>query len=127
MFVSTSELQSAGHPFYQALDKILQDAEFDRFADQQCRKFDAERGRPSIAPGVYFRMLMVGYFEGIDSEHGIAWRCADSLALREFLTYGLEKTRPDHSSVPRTRRRLDIETHEAVFGRVLEILREAKL
>lgn len=85
------------------------------------------RGRPSIAPGVYFRMLMVGYFEGIDSERGIAWRCSDSLALREFLGCGVENSPPDHSSVSRTRRRLDVETHAEVFGRVLEILREAKL
>ena len=127
VFVSTSELCSAGHPFYRAVNEILRDAEFDRFAEQQCRKFYAEKGQPSIAPGVYFRMLMVGYFEGIDSERGIAWRCADSLALREFLGCGVEKTPPDHSSVSRTRRRLDIETHEAVFGRVLEILREGKL
>ena len=127
VFVSTSELRSAGHPFYRAVNGILRDAEFDRFAEQQCRKLYAEKGQPSIAPGVSFRMLMVGYFEGIDSERGIAWRCADSLALREFLGCGVEKTPPDHSSVSRTRRRLDIETHEAVFGRVLEILREGKL
>ena len=116
VFVSTSELRSAGHPFYRAVNKTLRDAKFDRFAEQQCRKFYAEKSRPSIAPGVYFRMLMVGYFEGIDSERGIAWRCADSLALREFLGCGVEKTPSDHSSVSRTRRRLDIETHEAVCG-----------
>ena len=99
VFVSTRELRSVGHRFFRAVSRILRDAEFDRFAEQQCRKFYAEKGRPSIAPGVYFRMLMVGYFEGIDSERGIAWRCADSLALREFLGCGVEKTPPDHSSV----------------------------
>ena len=127
VFPRTSELRSAGHPFYRAVNEILREADFDRFAEQRCRKFYAEKGRPSIAPGVYFRMLMVGYFEGIDSERGIAWRCADSLALREFLGCGVENSPPDHSSVSRTRRRLDVETHAEVFGRVLEILREAKL
>lgn len=84
-------------------------------------------GRPSIAPGVYFRMLLVGYFEGLDSERGIAWRCADSLALREFLGYKLSQTTPDHSSVSRTRRRLDLETHQEVFTWVLRVLTQGGL
>ena len=79
-------------------------------------------GRPSIAPGVYFRMLMVGYFEGIDSERGIAWRCADSLSLKSFLGYALTETTPDHSTVSRTRRLIDLETHARVFTWMLEVL-----
>ena len=80
-----------------------------------------------MAPGVYFRMLLVGYLEGIDSERGIAWRCADSLSLREFLGQGLSKSPPEHSTVSRTRRRLPVEAHEAVFGHMLGLLAEAKL
>ena len=127
VFVSTSEPRSAGHPFYRAVNKILRNAEFDRFAEQQCRKFYAEKGPPSIASGVYFRMLMVGYFEGIGlrTKHCVALcRLAGATGVPGLRA---EKTPPDHSSVSRTRRRLDIETHEAVFARVLEILREAKL
>ena len=96
---------------------------FDDVAEETCREFYAEkRGRPGIAPGVYFRMLMVGYLEGIGSERGIAWRCADSISLREFLGYGLAKNPPEHSSLSKTRKRLSLEAHEAVFARVLEVL-----
>src|SRR5881396_3824764 len=79
-------------------------------------------GRPSVAPGVYFRMLMVGYFEGIDAERGIAWRCADSLSLKSFLGFALDESTPDHSTISRTRRLIDLETHQEVFGYVLKIL-----
>ena len=120
MFVATSEIR--------ALNKLLNEAGFDDFAEDACREFYAEkRGRPSVPPGVYFRMLMVGYLEGIGSERGIAWRCADPISLREFLGYGLSKNPPEHSSWPKTRRRLSLDAHLAVFGRVLELLQESGL
>src|SRR2546427_10933764 len=84
-------------------------------------------GRPSLAPGRYFRLLLIGYFEGIDSERGIAWRAADSLALRGFLGVGLNEMPPDHSTISRTRRMIDVETHQAVFHWVLELLAEKGL
>jgi transposase len=106
----------------------LAQAGFDRFAEGLCRKFYAEKlGRPSVPPGVYFRMLLIGYFEGIDSERGIAWRCADSLALREFLGYQLTQNTPDHSTLSVIRRRIDLETHEQVFAWVLKVLAERGL
>ena len=83
--------RSAGHPFYQALEAILRENGFDRFVERECEPYYAESGRPSLPPGVYFRCLLVGYFEGIDSERGIAWRIADSLSLREFLGLGLDQ------------------------------------
>ena len=117
-----------GHPFYKRLNKILAAHGFDRFTEELCQPLYAEKmGRPSIPPGVYFRMLMVGYFEGIDSERGIAWRCADSLSLREFLGYALDESPPDHSSVSRTRRLISLETHQEVFGWILGVLAEEDL
>ncbi len=116
---------AAGHPFYQALEKILREANFDRRVEAMCRKFYAEKqGRPSIPPGVYFRCLMIGFFEGIDSERGIAWRVADSLSLRSFLGIALGKSTPDHSSFSNIRRRLDVETHQEVFTMILGKLAE---
>ena len=123
LFVAASEIRVLGNPFYRALDKLLEEHGFDDFAEETCREFYAEkRGRPSIPPGVYFRMLMVGYLEGIGSERRIAWRCADSISLREFLGYGLAKNPPEHSSLSKTRKRLSVEAHAAVFSRVLELL-----
>lgn len=124
LWVSSSELPTApGHPFYEKLNGILAYHSFDRFAQERCAKFYAEKmGRPSIPPVVYFKMLFIGYFEGIDSERGIAWRVADSLALRRFLGYSLTESTPDHSSVSRTRRRIDLETHVEVFQWVLTTL-----
>lgn len=117
--------KAAGHPFYEALEKVLRGADFDRRVEDLCRKFYAEkRGRPSIPPGVYFRCLMVGFFEGIDSERGIAWRVADSLSLRGFLGISFGKSTPDHSSLSNIRRRLDIETHQEVFTMILGKLAE---
>jgi transposase len=113
--------RSPGHPFYQALNRLLREADFDRFVEDLCRPYYAEMGRPSIAPGVYFRMLFIGYFEGIDSQRGIAWRCRDSLSLREFLGRSLSETTPDHSSLTNTRQRLPFEVHEKVFVFVLSI------
>ena len=80
------------------------------------RSITRDSGRPSLTPGVYFRALLVGYFEGIDSERGIAWRLADSLALRRFLGIGLDERTPDHSTISRTRRLIDLDTHREVFA-----------
>jgi transposase len=114
-----------GHPFYQQINTILKAAEFDRFCESGCEPFYAKsKGRPSIPPGVYFRMLLVGYFEKLDSEREIAWRCADSLGLRSFLGYELDRTTPDHSSVSRTRNRIDLETHQLIFDWMLKRLAE---
>jgi transposase len=119
---------TVAHPFYARLNQVLDERGFDAFVETSCVAFYAERmGRPSLAPGRYFRLLLIGYFEGIDSERGIAWRAADSLALRSFLGVGLDEMPPDHSTISRTRRLIDVETHQAVFGWVLELLAEQGL
>lgn len=106
---------SPGHPFYTRLNRILDDAGFDRFAEEQCQRFYAPvMGRPSLPPGRFFRLLLVGYFEGLDSERGMAWRAADSLAVRTFVGLGLDAAAPDHSTISRTRRLIDVETDRAV-------------
>jgi transposase len=116
------------HPFYRKLNSILVQNSFDGFVENLCAKFYAPKmGRPSLAPGVYFRMLLIGYFEGLDSERGIAWRTTDSLALRQFLGVALTDAPPDHSTVSRTRRLIDVETHQAVFTWVLQRLAEGGL
>jgi len=128
IFVDADGLRSPGHPFYRRLNAVLAEHGFDDFVEQLCQKFyDPKQGRPSIAPGVYLRMLLIGYFEGIDSERGIAWRGADSLALREFLGFALDESPADHSSVSRTRRRLDLETHNEVFQWILGVLAKEDL
>jgi transposase len=120
--------RTVGHPFYEQLNRLLEEHGFDEYVEQQCAPFYAEKmGRPSLAPGRYFRLLLIGYFEGIDSERGIAWRAADSLGLRNFLGVGLNEMPPDHSTISRTRRLIDVETHRAVFGWVLELLAEKDL
>jgi transposase len=120
--------KGAGHPFYQRLNQLLEESRFDEFVEGRCRRFyAAKRGRPSLAPGVYFRLLLIGYFEGIDSERGIAWRAQDSLALRRFLRVGLNESPPDHSTISRTRRLIDLETHREVFSWVLRLLAEKGL
>ena len=121
LWVASSQLaRSPGHPFYEALNEVLSEHGFDDFVEELCGKFYAEKmGRPSVAPGVYFRLLMVGYFEGIGAERGIAWRVADALALREFLGLKVSETPPDHSTISRTRRLIDVQTHAAVFSWVL--------
>ena len=121
LWVATSEIPvPPGHPSYEALEELLKEHHFDDFVEQRCAKFYAAwMGRPSVEPGVYFRLLLVGYFEGLGSERGIAWRAADSLALREFLGLKLSESPPDHSTLSRTRRLIDVETHGAVFGWVL--------
>lgn len=120
-WVETSQLQPRGrHPFYGRVNEILQRAKFDRHVERLCRKYYAQTmGRPSLAPGVYFRCFLLGYFEGIDSERGIAYRISDSLSLREFLGLSLEEQTPDHSTLSKTRRLLSLGTHEAVFRWVL--------
>src|SRR5512137_336598 len=117
LWVATAELpKSPGHPFYARLNALLDAADFDRFVEGQCARFYAPvMGRPSLAPGRYFRLLLVGYFEGIDSERGIAWRASDSLAVRSFLRLPVAEPPPDHSTISRTRRAIDLETHRAVF------------
>jgi len=124
LWIESSSIQgSPGHPFYERLNLLLDEHGFDEHVEKECARFyAATMGRPSLAPAVYFRMLMIGYFEGIDSERGIAWRVADSLSLRTFLGFGLTDPPADHSTVSRTRRLIDQEAHEAVFGKVLQIL-----
>lgn len=118
----------ASHPFYQRLNQILDEKRFDEYVETICERFYAgEVGRPGLAPGIYFRLLMVGYFEGIDSERGIAWRSGDSLSIRSFCRIALDESVPDHSTISRTRRLMDVETHQAVFQWVLQVLAEKKL
>lgn len=123
-WIATSDLaRTPGHPFYDQLNAVLREARFDAFVEELCASFYAQgKGRPSIPPGTYMRMLLVGYFEGIDSEREIAWRCADSLALRHFLGLSLSKDAPDHSSLCRIRQRLSVEVHHEVFAFVLKVL-----
>src|ERR671917_1087265 len=126
LMIGWAELpRSPGHAFYDRLQTILVEAGFDRFAEAECAPYYASRrGRPSIPPGRYFRMHLVGYFEGIDSERGLEWRCSDSLSLRDFLRLGTTEPAPDHSWLSKTRARLPLEVHEAVFAWVLERLAE---
>jgi len=126
LMLSWAELpRSPGHAFYDRLQMILVGAGFDRFAEGECAPYYAgKRGRPSLPPGRYFRMHLVGYFEGIDSERGLEWRCSDSLSLREFLRLGSTESAPDHSWLSKTRSRLPVEVHEAVFAWVLQRLAE---
>ena len=112
LFIATDRLpKAAGHPFYERLNQLLAEAGFDSWIENRCQQYYADErsaGRPSIPPGLYFRMLLVGYFEGIDSQRGIAWRCADSLSLRQFLGVPLDDGTPDHSTLTNTRKRLQI-------------------
>jgi transposase len=129
LFVTTDQLTpSAGHPFYQKLNALLAEAAFDRWIEGRCvasYECQEKRGQPSLPPGVYFRMLLVGYFEGLDSQRGIAWRCSDSLSLRQFLGIPLHEGTPDHSTLTNTRKRLPPEVFAEVFQFVLGIA-EAK-
>ena len=128
-WVATEALPPApGHPFYSKLNELLAERGFDEFVEGLCAKFYHESlGRPGIPPGVYIRMLLIGYFEGIDSERGIAWRCADSLGLRSFLGYSLTEGTPDHSTLSVIRNRIDVETHREIFTWVLTTLADSKL
>ena len=128
-WIPTAELpRTPGHPFYERLNQIFDTHGFDRFVEKRCRRFYANTmGRPSLAPAVYFRLLLIGYFEGIDSERGIAWRVADSMALRRFLGYELTDQTTDHSTLSRNRRLIDLDAHEEVFVWVLQLLAKEKL
>jgi transposase len=121
---SSDVVETPANAFYDRLNQILDEHKFDAKVELLCRKFYKESayGRPSMAPGVYFRSLLIGYLEGLDSERGIAWRTADSLSLRRFLGYALDETTPDHSTISHTRRLYWLETHKAVFRWVLKIL-----
>ena len=129
LWVAASELPtSPGHPFYTRLNALLERHDFDRFVEDLCRGFYAPvMGRPSLTPGRYFRLFLVGYFEGIDSERGIAWRATDSLAIRGFLRLAVDEPSPDHSTISRTRRLIDLDTHRAVFTWVQQRLVEEGL
>ena len=126
LWVATATLaRPASHPFYERLNRLLEECGFDEFVEDACRAFYApQMGRPSLTPGIYFRLLMIGYFEGIDSERGIAWRAADSLGIRAFLGISLDESVPDQTTISRTRRLIDIETHQTVFSWILSILAE---
>jgi transposase len=129
LWVTHTELATApGHPFYERLNQLLDREKFDEFCERECARFYADsNGRPSLTPGTYFRLLLVGYFEGIDSERGIAWRTADSLGLRQYLGFGLDEKTPDHSTISRTRRLIDVETHRKVFLWVLGVVADRGL
>jgi transposase len=129
LWIATTDLaRTPGHAFYDRLNTVLAEAKFDDTVEKLCRPFYVEgKGRPSIPPSVYMRMLLVGFFEGLDSERGIAWRCADSLSLRQFLGFGLSEQTPDHSSLSRIRQRLSVEVHKDVFTLVLKVLAEKGL
>jgi transposase len=126
--VSSEVVGTPAHAFYERLNQILDQHHFDRSVEHLCRRYYKGRlGRPSVTPGVYFRALLLGYLEGIDSERGIAWRLADSLSMRKFIAYALNEETPDHSTISRTRRLYSVETHKAVFRWVLQILAEEGL
>ena len=129
MWVATEDLpRSAAHPFYRRLNQIFDQDDFDGYVEDLCQRFYADEvGRPRLPPGRYFRLLLIGYFEGLDAERAIAWRVADSFALREFLGLVLPDAPPDHSTISRTRRLIDLETHEAVFTWILQRLADAGL
>ena len=131
LFLTSADFpESPGHVFYDRLNSLLQDAKFDAFVESESRPYDddgSKGGRPSVPPGVYFRMLFIGYFEGVDSQRGIAWRCADRLSLRSFLGLSWQESVPDHSSLTRIRKRLPASVHEAVFQWVLTLCADKNL
>lgn len=117
-----------GHPFYQRLNKVLAEAKFDEFCEQECQQYySAKMGRPSLAPGIYFRMMLIGFFEGLESDRGIAWRVADSLSLRSFLRLDIDDRTPDHSTLSKTRRLISEDSHLAIFKWVLHELAQRGL
>jgi transposase len=125
---SNAIIQTPGHAFYDRLEQVLRKHRFDARVEHLCRRFyRGTKGRPSLPPGVYFRLMLIGYFEGLDSERGIAWRVADSLSLRHFLGYELDLATPDHSTISRTRRLFWLSTHQAIFRWVLQLLAREKL
>jgi transposase len=128
LFVATTQIaHGPGHPFYAKLNEVLAAAGFDRFVEELCAPHYKEGGRPGIPPGIYFRMVLIGYFEGIDSQRGIAWRCADSMALRAFLGVELSDRTPVHASMSVIRQRLPGSVFNQVFGFVLQLLSQHRL
>ena len=128
LFIPTAKLATGpGHPFYTKLNEVLSGAGFDEFVERLCAKYYKEGGRPGIPPGVYFRMLFIGYFEGLDSQRGIAWRCADSLGLRAFLGIGITEDTPVHASMTIIRQRLPESVFDQVFVFVLSLLEQKGL
>lgn len=129
LFITHDRLpKSPGHVSYVKLNQLLAESRFDPWVEALCEPHYANgKRRPSLPPGVYFRMLLVGYFEGINSQRGIAWRCSDSLSLRAFLGLTLDQDAPDHSLLSYIRQRLPLAVHEQVFVKVLEIAQEKKL
>ena len=129
LWVAATELPTtSAHPFYSKLNEVLAKHGFDRFAEEACKEFYAPTmGRPGIPPGNYFRLIMLGYFEGLTSERGIAWRVQDSLSLRKFLGISITEKTPDHSTISKTRRLIDTETHDAIFSWVLQVLAKEKI
>lgn len=128
LFIPATKIaKGSGHPFYRRLNEVLEVAKFDDYVQELCQPFYKKGGRPGVPPGVYFRMLFIGYFEGIDSQRGIAWRCADSLALRDFLGYAITEATPVHASMTIIRQRLSEEVFAKVFVFVLQQLEQAKL
>ena len=128
LFIPTIKLATGpGHPFYCKLNEVLRDAGFDEFVEKLCAPYYREGGRPGIPPGVYFRMLFIGYFEGLDSQRGIAWRCADSLALRTFLGIAITEATPTHASMTIIRQRLNESVFDQVFVFVLRLLEQNRL
>jgi transposase len=129
LFFSAQEIpRAASHPFYSKVNELLERNKIDKRLEHVCKRFyKPVMGRPSMVPGVYFRMLLLGYFEGIDSERGIAWRVADSFSLRDFLGFSLTESTPDHSTMSRTRRLMPVETHKAVFRWFVKVLGEEGL
>jgi transposase len=129
MWVATQDLpRTAAHAFYTRLNQILDQADFDGYVEALCQGFYADEvGHPGLPPGRYFRLLLIGYFEGLDAERAIACRAADSFALREFLGLVLPDAPPDHSTISLTRRLIDLDTHEAVFTWMLQRLPDAGL
>lgn len=127
-WIATSDLpKSPGHVFYDKLNQLLAGADFDRWVEDLCQPYYADDGRPSIPPGTYFRMLFVGYFEDLNSQRAIAWRCGDSFSLHDYLGYDRNEATPDHSSLTTIRQRLSLPVHEQVFTFVLKVAQEKKL
>ena len=125
LFIATSQLlRTQAHPFYQKLNEVFQQCGFDPFVEELCEPYYAKKGRPGIPPGIYFRMVLIGYFEGLDSQRGIAWRCNDSLCLREFLGLAVTEPAPVHASMTIIRQRLPETVFDEVFVFVLKQLRE---
>ena len=107
MFVNTGDVVSSSDPYYRALGRWLDESGFDQYVEEVCAAHNhASQGRPGLPPAVHFRMLMIGFLEGMGSERKIAWSCNDSIALLRFLGYGITQATPDHSTVSKTRRRV---------------------